>query len=246
MPRYKIEIEYDGTKYVGWQKQQGQKSIQQILESALLKAFDEEIEVVASGRTDAGVHALNQVAHFDLNKNLGDFQMMMALNKNISHLEDITIVSASIVADDFHSRFDAKMRYYQYKILNRQAPSALEKNRIWHIPQSLDLEKMKEAASYLIGKHDFSSFRDKECQSQSPIKTISTITITKNDEIITLEFVAKSFLHHMVRNITGTLVWVGKNKIEPDGIKQILQAKNRNMSGPNAPAHGLYLTKIEY
>ena len=244
--RYKITIEYDGTKYVGWQRQKEQKSVQEVIEKALEKAFNQEIEITVSGRTDAGVHALGQVAHFDLDKNLNDFQMMMAINNNIPHEEDINIIKSEMVSDQFHSRFDAKMRHYQYKILNRKAPSSLNKNRAWYVPQNLDLSKMQEAAESLIGQHDFSSFRDKECQSKSPIKTLNSIKIEKIGEIINLDFAAKSFLHHMVRNIVGTLCWVGKDKISVGEIKNILAAKNRNLSGPNAPAHGLYLTKIEY
>lgn len=246
MPRYKIEIEYDGTNYCGWQKQKDQISIQEIIENSLLKSFNQKVEVIASGRTDAGVHALGQIAHFDLDKNLNEFQMMMAINQNISFTQNVVITNCKVVSNEFHSRFDAKMRFYQYKIINRKAPLTLDKNRAWHVAQKLDLDKIVEASKYLLGQHDFSSFRDTECQAQSPIKTLNKIEISKIGEKITFEVSAKSFLHHMVRNIVGTLILVGKGKIAVADMKKILEAKDRKMSGPNAPACGLYFLNVEY
>ncbi len=246
MPRYKIEIEYDGTNYAGWQKQPDQVTIQEIIQKALFKSFKETIEIFGSGRTDAGVHAFGQVAHFDLEKNLSDFEMMMSINQNIGYDNNIAIVGCKIVDDDFNSRFHAKMRYYQYKILNRKAKLTLNKNRVWHIPQDLDLEKMKKASKYLIGKHDFSSFRDSECQTRSPIRTINDIKIEKNNDLIIFEVSAKSFLHHMVRNIVGTIYLAGRGKIKPEEVENIIKLKDRTKSGPNAPACGLYFLKVEY
>ncbi len=246
MPRFKITIEYDGTSYAGWQKQSGQISIQETIEEALFKLFNQKIEVIGAGRTDSGVHAIGQVAHFDLDKNLNEFQIMMAINQAIGFKHPISIVDCDIVANDFHSRFDAKMRFYQYKILNRKGKLALDTNRVWHVPRALNLEKMQKASKYLIGQHDFSSFRDGECQAQSPIRTIKNIEINKQDELITIDICAKSFLHHMVRNIVGTLYYAGKNKISVEEVKNILEAKDRGKSGPNAPACGLYFIKVQY
>lgn len=246
MSRYKIKIEYDGTKYCGWQKQKDEKSIQEVLEKAIFQAFKEKVDVVASGRTDAGVHAKAQIAHFDLEKNLTDFQMMMAINQNIENEEDVSVIDCEIVDNEFNARFSAKMRHYQYIILNRRANLALDKNRVWHVPQNLDLEKMQEASKYLIGKHDFSSFRDSQCQAKTPIRTIQAIKIEQNDNFISFEISAKSFLHHMVRNIVGTLVMVGKGKINPKEMSVIIESKDRAKSGPNAPACGLYFLKVDY
>ena len=246
MPRYKITIEYDGTKYCGWQRQPGQATVESVITEALKTAFSQDIEIFGSGRTDAGVHAVGQIAHFDCNKKLNGFEMMMAINHNIDYNENIAIIDCHEVSENFHSRFDAKMRFYEYKIINRKARLVLEKNRAWHIPNKLDLEKIQEASKYFIGTHDFSSFKDSECQTKNPIRTIKDIKITKNNDLILFQISAKSFLHHMVRNIVGTLYLIGKNKLEVEDISKILAAKNRTKSGPNAPACGLYFTKVEY
>ncbi len=246
MPRYKITIEYDGTNYCGWQKQPQQKTIESVITNALKTAFKKNIEIFGSGRTDAGVHATGQVAHFDYDKKLSNFEMIMAINHNIDHNENITIIDCQEVAADFHSRFDAKMRFYEYKIINRTSKLALQKNRAWHVAPSLDLQKMQEASKLFIGTHNFSSFKDSECQTRNPIRTINDIKITKNNDLILFQVSAKSFLHHMVRNIVGTLYLVGKNKLKAQDIKEILDAKDRTKSGPNAPACGLYFVKVEY
>lgn len=245
MNRYKIIIEYDGTNYVGWQGQKGKESIQETIENAIYKLSGEKVELMASGRTDTGVHALGQVAHFDLKKSFRPFQIMMGLNDHLMK-SSIAIVASEQVDENFHSRFKAKMRHYRYDILNRRARAVLLANRVWQIPYELDIEKMKIAAKYLIGKHDFSSFRDAQCQASSPVKTIDNIKIEQNNNLISITISAKSFLQHMVRNIVGTLVLVGGNKIAPEEMEKILLAKDRKKSGPNAPACGLYLLKIDY
>ena len=245
MARYKIIIEYDGTNFSGWQKQENAISVQKTIEDALAKLSQKEITIHASGRTDAGVHALGQVAHFDFDKKIQDWQIRMALNHYLRD-EAVVILSCEKISDEFHSRFDAKLRHYQYKILNRRAKAVLIKNRAWHIPYQLNLEAMKNGAKYLIGKHDFTSFRDAECQAKSPIKTINKIEIEKIEENINITISAPSFLHHMVRNIVGTLVLVGGEKIKAEDIKTILEAKNRTKSGPNAPAYGLYFYRVDY
>lgn len=266
--RYKITFEYDGTNYGGWQKQKDKLGIQEVLENCVKAFSGETTEVLASGRTDTGVHALEQVAHFDLNKQFEGEVVKNALNfwlgkrnrdlikewqkANNNHflkpfsLQDIVIKNCEIVGEDFHSRFSSKMRYYKYLILNRKADSAIWQNRVWHIRKELDVEKMKEAAKIILGKHDFSSFRDSQCQAKSPIKTMSGCKITRNDEFIVFEFWAKSFLYHMIRNIVGTLRDVGSGKISVEEFEKILEAKDRKRAGEMAPACGLYLMKIEY
>lgn len=245
--RYKIIFEYDGTKYCGLQKQQylPNKSIEEVLENAVHAFSQERVKINASGRTDAGVHAFAQVAHFDLSKKFEPRKIVMGLN-NYLHGEDIALLSCEIVHENFHSRFDAKMRHYRYLIINRSAPPILQKNRAWHMPQKLDFTAMRAAADFLIGEHDFSAFRDAECQAQSPIKTIEKITLIKNGDELAIEVSARSFLHHMVRNIVGTLIWVGIGKIKTTEMKNILESRDRTKSGPNAPAHGLYFLRVDY
>lgn len=245
--RYKITVEYDGTDYVGWQKQPDQldKSIEEIIENAVCKMTGERPKINASGRTDAGVHAVAQIADFEITKEFTPFRMMAGLNNHLSQT-NIAVVNCEIVANDFNSRFDAKMRHYRYFIVNRKGVLALQKKRAWHVPVKIDIDKMRKSAKYLVGEHDFSSFRDAECQAKSPVKIINEIKISKNDDEIMFEINAKSFLHHMVRNIVGTMIWVGTGKISVEDVKIILDKKDRKSSGPNAPAHGLYLYKIDY
>ncbi len=245
--RYKIIIEYNGFDYLGWQKQaqkQGQ-TIEEIIQNAIFLATQENVDVMGSGRTDAGVHAIAQVAHFDLVKNFEPFRLNGALN-NYLRLTNVSIISCQIVDDNFHSRFDAKMRHYQYKIINRKAPLTIMRNFAWHVANYLDFEEMQKAAKYLLGTHDFSAFQDAECQSKSPIKTISKIEIKRNNDEIIINCSAKSFLHHMVRNIVGTLIWVGCGKIKAQDITMILEKRDRTLSGPNAPAYGLYFMGVDY
>lgn len=246
---YKLTVEYDGTNYCGFQKQylKSHKSIEgQILQAIkLFTSYD--VKITVSGRTDAGVHAIEQVISFKLLKKINEHQMIMGLN---FYLQDdaIAVIKSEIVDKNFNARLDAKMRSYRYIILNRKAVPTLDKHRLWHLGgKKLNIENMKIASQYLIGEHDFSSFRDAECQGKSPIKTISSIEITlTDDKKIFIDISAKSFLHHMVRNIVGTLVWAGQEKISPEFIKNILLAKDRKISGPNAPACGLYFLKTIY
>ena len=244
---YKLTIEYDGSNYCGFQKQfdASQKSIEEALEVAIYKLTQERPKIFGSGRTDAGVHALGQVIHFDLTKKFTPYKMQMGLN-NYLREEKISVLSCEEVDENFHARFDAKMRHYRYCIINRAAPLTLEKNRAWHVRKKLDVEEMKKAAEFLIGKHDFSSFRDAECQAKSAIRTVEKIEIKKNNEEILIEISAKSFLHHMVRNIVGTLVLVGSKKISATEMNKILGARDRTKAGPNAPAYGLYFWKVDY
>ena len=247
MNHYKLTIEYDGTNYVGFQKQfiLPKKSIEEILENVIFSMSQEKAEIIVAGRTDAGVHALRQVINFSLEKKFKTHQIVFGLNSYLRG-KNIVILTCELVDENFHARFNAKMRHYRYIIVNRSALLALQKNRAWHVPEKLDIEVMKKVSKLLIGEHDFSSFRDAECQSKSPIKTIEKIEIIKNNDEILIEVSAKSFLHHMVRNIVGTIAWMGCDKIKEEKMTEILAAKDRTKSGPNAPACGLYFVGVDY
>lgn len=245
MPRYKCTVEYDGSLFYGWQRQDSVPTVQQIIEEALYGFCGTKIEVYASGRTDAGVHATGQVIHFDLPKAYDTFRIINGINFHLKPAP-VVIIDAEEVNDEFHARFDAKKRYYIYRIINRRAPLTIEHNRAWQVPLPLDAVLMQEAANHLIGLHDFTSFRDSECQSKSPVKTVDEIKLVQNGDEIKIYVSAKSFLHHMVRNITGTLKLVGAGKIKPEYMDEIINAKNRSAAGPTAPACGLYLVKVEY
>lgn len=253
--RYKIVVEYDGTSLLGWQWQPDGDSAQGFLEASLRKAFARFVDneagngalVFGAGRTDAGVHALAQVAHFDLNLDIEDWKLREALNANLRDLEaPVSVLSVEKVREDFHARFSAKGRGYVYRILNRRAPSVLLKNRVWWVPVPLDVEKMQEASKCLLGKHDFTSFRAAACQAKSPVKTLDKLDIIQHGEEIIFEVEARSFLHHQVRNFVGTLKMVGDGQLEVDDVKRILEAKDRKQAGVTAPACGLYLSKIWY
>ena len=245
MPRYKCTIESDGPDFHGWQRQDNVPSVQDVIENALFSFCGEKAKICTAGRTDAGVHATGQVAHFDLHTAQDTFKIMNAVNFHISD-NPIALLLVEEVDEEFHARFSAKKRYYMYRIINRRAKLTIEQNRAWQIPLELDVNKMQEAANYLVGNHDFTSFRDSECQSNSPIKTIDEIRLERNGDEICIYISAKSFLHHMVRNITGTLKMVGTGKWKAEYMNEILAARNRCSAGPTAPACGLYLTKVTY
>lgn len=247
MPRYKIIIEYDGTGTVGWQKQNEGISIQGQVEDAIKKLTQKDIKIIAAGRTDAGVHATAQTAHFDTDKNYRTDTIRDAINSHLANVDaNVCILEAEKVSDDFHARFDAKQRGYLYKINCRRPPLILDKKRAWWIPVKLDVEKMSEAAQYLLGTHDFSAFRAAQCQSKNPVKTIEKIEVIGVGSEIHIKVEALSFLHHQIRNFAGTLKLVGTGKIKPSDIKRIIESKDRHQAGKTAPAHGLYLTKIDY
>lgn len=245
MPRYKITIEYDGTDYAGWQQQKDAPSIQEELQKAAFKFLAEDVLITGAGRTDAGVHALGQVAHFDTTKTLDPFKLCQAFNAHLRP-QPISVLNAEIVSDDFHARFDAKKRFYVYKILNRRSRPALYVNRMWWVHQPLDVEKMQDAAQILIGKHDFSTFRAAACQAKSPIKTLDEIRIERYGEFVFFYFSARSFLHHQVRNIVGTLKLVGEGFWTKQNVINALNAKDRKAGGPTAAAEGLYFEKVIY
>lgn len=246
MPRYKITIEYDGTNYAGWQKQISSPNIATEIEKAIFKFSGEEVSVFGSGRTDAGVHATGQVAHFDLKQvRFTPEKIVLATNYYLKN-KQIVILDASIAEDDFHARFSAKKRTYIYRILNRKAPSVIHQNRVFHVPENLDISEMQKAADLLIGQHDFTSFRASQCQAQSAIKTIDNIIIKRDGDEVILTISARSFLHHMVRNIVGSLRLVGNGRMSFDKFSEGFEACNRSLMGPTAPASGLYLVKIDY
>lgn len=243
MTRYKINLEYDGTDLIGWQENINGPSVQSILQDAIFKFCGEHVVVYSAGRTDAGVHALNMVAHFDLEREQDSNTIMRAINFYLTD-KPVAVLNCENVSDDFHARFSCVARHYKYVVINRSAPVVLQKNRAWWVPQKLDVEKMKTAAQKLIGKHDFTSFRAAQCQSKSPIKTLDVLNITQNGDEIIFEFSARSFLHHQVRNMVGTLIEIGMGK--PYDIDEIFAAKNRSAAGINAPASGLYFVSADY
>ena len=253
--RYKITVEYDGTNLLGWQWQPDGNSAQGYLEAALRNAFgrfivqdvDHGALVWGAGRTDAGVHALGQVAHFDLNLDIEDWKMREALDANLRDIgAPVSVINVEKVSEDFHARFSAKGRGYVYRILNRRAPSVLLNNRVWWVPVSLDVDKMRQASICLLGKHDFTSFRAAACQAKSPVKTLDKLEIVQDGEEVRFEVEARSFLHHQVRNFVGTLKMVGDGHLNVGDVAKILEAKDRRQAGVTAPACGLYLRFVKY
>jgi tRNA pseudouridine38-40 synthase len=245
MRRYKLLIEYDGSGFYGFQIQKEQLTIQGVLEEALSKLFQRPIGIFAAGRTDAGVHAYGQVIHFDVNQDMPLYKIQEGLNFYMRPFS-VSVLQIEEKDNNFHARFSAQSRSYRYIILNRRAPSPLLAKRAWPIKYDLDHEKMRKASQILIGQHDFSSFRAAECQAKSPIKTINKIEIVKHDDLIYLDIEALSFLHHMVRNIVGSLQMVGSGKWSIEDFQKVLEAKNRSFAGQTAPACGLYFMKVDY
>ena len=245
MQRYKIKIEYDGTSFVGWQFQKNGLSIQEVLQKALFNFSKEYAVITGAGRTDSGVHAIEQVAHFDLKKKIKKKNFLPGLNQHIGK-KPITILNINKVSKNFHSRFDAKKRTYKYIIINRQSPLALQKNKAWHIRKKLDVEKMKKGAKLLLGTHDFSTFRASSCGAKSPIKTMQNVTIKKKKDKIILKFSSKSFLQQQVRSMVGCIKYLGDGKWNIDKFKKSFKSKSRLKCAPPAPACGLYLTNVKY
>lgn len=245
MPRLRLTIEYDGTDFVGWQRQENGLSVQQAIEDAILRFTGEAARVTGAGRTDSGVHATGQVAHLDTTKPWDAFRFSEALNYHLKP-SAIAILACEAVDDAFHARFSATGRRYLYRIVNRRAPLALERNRAWDVRCELDAEAMHLAAQILVGRHDFTSFRAKQCQAASPIKTLSRLSVQRVDDLILIEAAAPSFLHHQMRNIVGTLALVGHGKWAIEDVATALAACNRAAAGETAPPQGLYLTAVEY
>ena len=245
MQRYKIKIEYEGTPFVGWQFQKNGQSIQEVLQKAIFKFSKEKVTVVGAGRTDSGVHALGQTAHFDLKKKISKKKILPAINQNIEN-NSVTVLKINKENKKFHARYDAKKRTYRYLIVNRQSPLALQKNKAWHIRKKLDLKPMKKGAKLLLGAHDFSTYRASACGAKSPIKTMEKILIKKNKDKITLQFTSRSFLQQQVRSMVGCLKYLGESKWNLKDFIKSFKSKNRLECAPPAPAFGLYLVKIKY
>jgi tRNA pseudouridine38-40 synthase len=245
MPRYKLTLEYDGTPYVGWQMQENGASVQGRLAQAIKSFSGEDSIPRGAGRTDAGVHALGQVAHLDLVKDWAVDKVRDALNA-LLRPDPISVLSCEHVAPDFDARFSAKARHYLYRIIDRRSPLALERMRAWGVFRPLDAKAMDEAAQALVGHHDFTTFRSTECQAESPEKTLDRLTASRHGEIIRVEASARSFLHNQVRSLVGSLKLVGEGKWTARDLEAALAAKDRAHCGPVAPAHGLYLVKVDY
>jgi tRNA pseudouridine38-40 synthase len=243
--RYKLTLEYDGAAFAGWQRQDGALSVQQVMEEAAQAIDGAPVSVIGAGRTDAGVHALGQVAHLDLRKEMRADKVRDALN---AHLRPhaVSILQAEDAAPDFHARFDATRRTYLYRILNRRPDLALDRGRAWRVPMALDAEAMHRAAQALAGRHDFSTFRDSQCQADTPVKTLDAISIARAGEEIAVRCSARSFLHRQVRSMVGSLVEVGRGKETVRWIADILKAADRTLCGPVAPPEGLYLESVSY
>jgi tRNA pseudouridine38-40 synthase len=245
MPRYKLTLEYDGTPFVGWQVQENGPSVQGRLIEAVQAFSGEDVIARGAGRTDAGVHAFGQVAHFDLAKDWEPDKVRDALNSQLRP-DPISVLACQRAADDFDARFSAKARHYLYRIIDRRAPLALERDRAWGVFRLLDAEAMHEAAQALVGNHDFSTFRSAECQAKSPVKTLDRLDVSRHGEVIRVEAAARSFLHNQVRSMVGSLKLVGEGRWAARDLAHALEARDRNACGPVAPACGLYLVKVDY
>ena len=246
MFRYQIKIEYDGTDFVGWQYQKNGKSVQGVLQKILIQFLKKKIIVVGSGRTDSGVHAIEQSAHIDLEKKI--FEKKKFLQSLNFYLRNYPIAITDIKEKDqnFHARHSAKKRTYKYLIINRMSPPVLKKNRAWHIRKKLDVKVMKKGSKMLLGTHDFSTFRTSSCQAKSPVKTMEKISIKKSKDKITLKFVSRSFLQQQVRSMVGCIKYLGEGKWSVDNFKKSFKSKKRSNCAPPAPACGLYLERIKY
>lgn len=245
MPRYKLTLEYDGSDYVGWQRQDNGPSIQQALEAAAAEFTKTEVIVHGAGRTDAGVHALGQVAHIDLAKEYPADTVRDAINAHLIP-QPIAVIAAVRVGEDFEARFSALARHYLYRIVTRRAPLTLAQGQAWQVRVELDAQAMHDAAQALLGKHDFTTFRAVHCQAKSPVKTLDRLDVTQSADEIEIRASARSFLHHQVRSIVGSLKLVGEGKWTAADLKAALDAVERSRCGPVAPAAGLYLTRVDY
>lgn len=245
MKRFKLTIEYDGGPYVGWQHQENGPSVQEAIENAITAFCGEEQRLFTAGRTDAGVHALGQVAHFDMEADFPADTVRDALNQHLRP-QPISILSAEEVSEAFHARFSALRRHYLYRIIARRAPLALEKGRAWQVFRPLDVKAMHDAAQVLIGRHDFTTFRATQCQADSPVKTLDEINIFESGNEVHVTCFAKSFLHNQVRSMVGSLKLVGDGKWSKWDLKDALDAADRTRCGPLAPPQGLYLAKVDY
>jgi tRNA pseudouridine38-40 synthase len=245
MPRYRVTLEYDGTPFVGWQVQAVGVSVQGRLTEAIAKLSGETVSLRGAGRTDAGVHAKGQVAHFDLIRAWPPDTVRSAVNFHLKP-DPIAVLDCAVVWDAFDARFSATARHYAYRILARSAPPVLDRDRVWWVPQRLDRAAMRQAASQLVGRHDFTTFRAADCQARSPIKTLDRLEVTAEGEEVLITASARSFLHNQVRSMVGSLKLVGEGKWSPRDLGAALEARDRRACGPVAPARGLYLMGVDY
>ena len=242
--RIALGVEYDGSQFFGWQSQAGGHTVQDALQAALSNIASEPIAIIAAGRTDTGVHALEQVAHFDTHAERPLSAWVRGVNSLLP--KSVAVLWAHVVPDEFHARFSAQARSYSYFLINRPVRSAVQHGRVGWYHAPLDEKKMREAAKYLLGEHDFSSFRAAECQAKSPVKNLAQLDITRRGENIVFDLSADAFLHHMVRNIIGCLVYVGQGKRPPQWLREVLESRNRNQAAPTFAPDGLYLRRIQY
>jgi tRNA pseudouridine38-40 synthase len=245
MARYRLIIEYDGAPFVGWQRQENGLSVQGALEDAVFGLSGARVTVTGAGRTDSGVHARGQVAHFDLEKEFAPDTLRDALNFHLKP-HPVAVLEAASAAPDFHARFSARARHYEYRILNRRSPPALDRGHVWHVARLLDAEAMQAGAERLLGQHDFTTFRSVACQAASPVKTLDRLDVRREASEIVILASARSFLHNQVRSMAGTLKLVGEGKWQPRDVERALQACDRAACGPVAPAEGLTLMRVDY
>jgi tRNA pseudouridine38-40 synthase len=245
MPRYKLTIEYDGTPFVGWQIQHNGLSVQRVLIDAMRAFCGEAVAIQGAGRTDAGVHALGQVAHVDFAKSWDADTVRDAMNFHLRP-HPVAVLAVEVVPDDFDARFSARQRRYLYRIANRRPDLALDRLRAWRVPRPLDIAAMHAAAQRLIGKHDFTTFRAAECQAKSPVKTLDRLDVERVGDEVRIHAQARSFLHHQVRSMVGSLVLAGDGKWTADDLAAVLAARDRAKCGPVAPPDGLYLVRVDY
>jgi len=247
MPRYRMVVEYDGTTYVGWQRQENGHSVQSALEGGILSLTGETVTIRGAGRTDSGVHALGQVIHADLSREWKEYKLRNALNAHLALAnEQVSVLDVRAVGPEFDARFSALRRHYLYRIVNRPARLAIEANRAWWVPKHLDHEAMHAAAQRLIGKHDFSTFRSAHCQANSPVRTLDRLDVTRQGNVIEIRATAQSFLHNQIRSFAGTLKLAGEGKMTPDDVQTALEARDRKYCGPVAPPEGLYFMQVDY
>ena len=245
MPRFKLTLEYDGAPFVGWQRQGNGLSVQEALEGAILAMTAERAIAHGAGRTDAGVHALGQVAHVDLERDWAPFRLGEGLNA-LLHPHPVAVLGVERVSEDFDARRSASARHYRYRIANRRAPLTFERRQAWRVKPRLDAAAMHAAARVLIGRHDFSTFRDSQCQAKSPIRTLDRLDVSRDGDEVLFEASARSFLHRQVRSMVGSLVEVGTGRWSAEAFKAAFEAADRSRCGPVAPAHGLYLARVDY
>ncbi len=245
MWRAKLTLEYHGADFHGWQHQTDLCTVQGCVEAALHAIFQQPTPVTVAGRTDAGVHARGQVAHVDVPATLTPHRLQQALNFHLKP-KRVSVLAVEAVTDTFHARFSATRRHYEYHIINRRAPLTVDAGLAWHLPYELDAHAMHAGARYLLGHHDFSSFRAVQCQAASPLRTLDALDVARDGERVIITTHARSFLHHQVRNMVGTLALVGRGKWQPVQVKHALDAKDRRAAGATAPAHGLYLMRVDY